>query len=32
MVAAADTWMGGQAIKNPERMTGMLAPGRWRAS
>jgi len=31
LVAAADTWMTGQGIKNPERMTAMLAPGRWRA-
>jgi hypothetical protein len=29
LVAAADAWMGGQNIKNPERMTAMLAPGRW---
>ncbi len=29
LVDAADTWMSGQAIKNPERMTAMLAPGRW---
>jgi hypothetical protein len=30
LVAAADAWMIGQSIKNPERMTAMLAPGRWR--
>lgn len=30
IVAGADTWMSGQGIKNPERMTAMLAPGRWR--
>src|SRR6266540_680047 len=29
LVAAANAWMSGQAIKNPERMTAMLAPGRW---
>ena len=29
LVAAADAWMTGQSIKNPERMTAMLAPGRW---
>ena len=29
LVAAADAWMAGQSIKNPERMTAMLAPGRW---
>jgi serine/threonine protein kinase len=32
LVDAADTWMSGQAIKNPERMTAVLAPGRWRAT
>jgi hypothetical protein len=31
LVVAADAWMTAQAIKNPERMTAMLAPGRWRA-
>ena len=29
LVADADVWMGAQSIKNPERMTAMLAPGRW---
>jgi len=29
LVAAADAWMASQAIRNPERMTAMLAPGRW---
>ncbi len=29
LVAAADEWMGGQAIRNPPRMAAMLAPGRW---
>jgi hypothetical protein len=29
LVAAADAWMTGQGIKNPERMTAMLAPGQW---
>jgi hypothetical protein len=29
LVADADAWMAGQDIKNPERMAGMLAPGRW---
>jgi serine/threonine protein kinase len=29
LVASADAWMRGQGIKNPERMTAMLAPGRW---
>ncbi|PYQ02687.1 MAG: ATP-binding protein [Acidobacteria bacterium] len=32
LVAAADAWMTGQSIKNPERMTAMLAPGRWRSA
>jgi hypothetical protein len=31
LIAAADAWMGGQSIKNPERMTAMLAPGHWRS-
>jgi hypothetical protein len=30
LVAAADAWMAGQGIKNPERMAAMLAPGLWR--
>jgi eukaryotic-like serine/threonine-protein kinase len=29
LVGAAETWMRGEAIRNPERMTAMLAPGRW---
>ena len=29
LVAAVDAWMAGQTIRNPERMTAMLAPGRW---
>jgi hypothetical protein len=29
LVAAADAWMTSQTIRNPERMTDMLAPGRW---
>ena len=32
LVAAADAWMKAQSIKNPERMTAMLAPGRWRSA
>ena len=32
LVAAADAWMTGQSIKNPGRMTAMLAPGRWRSA
>jgi hypothetical protein len=31
VVAAADAWMTGQSIKAPQRMAGMLAPGRWRS-
>jgi hypothetical protein len=27
LVEAADTWMASQRIRNPERMTAMLAPG-----
>jgi hypothetical protein len=27
LVAEADTWMGSQGIKNPERMTKLMAPG-----
>ena len=29
LVAEADTWMKSEGIRNPERMTAMLAPGRW---
>ena len=29
LVAAADAWMAGQTIRNPERMRAMLAPGDW---
>jgi len=29
LVAEADGWMAGQDIKNPSRMSDMLAPGRW---
>ena len=29
LVAAADAWMTGQGIRNPERMAAMLAPGLW---
>jgi hypothetical protein len=32
LIAAADAWMTGQSIKNPERLTAMLIPGRWSAS
>jgi hypothetical protein len=32
LVRSADRWMAGQKIVNPERMTSMLAPGRWRAA
>ncbi len=31
LVESADAWMQGERIKNPERMTSMLAPGRWTA-
>jgi serine/threonine protein kinase/tetratricopeptide (TPR) repeat protein len=27
LVAAADAWMAGQLVRNPRRMTGLLAPG-----
>ncbi|HEY7512125.1 MAG TPA: hypothetical protein VIG50_17825, partial [Vicinamibacteria bacterium] len=30
LVASVDAWMAGQSVRNPERMTAMLAPGRWR--
>ncbi len=29
LVQAADSWMREERIQNPERMTAMLAPGRW---
>jgi hypothetical protein len=29
LIEAADTWMTGQQIKDPSRMTAMLAPGLW---
>jgi hypothetical protein len=29
LVDAVDLWMAGQSIRNPERMTAMLAPGDW---
>jgi hypothetical protein len=29
LVDSADAWMAGQSIRNPERMTAMLAPGPW---
>jgi len=29
LVAEADAWMASEDIRNPERMTAMLAPGRW---
>jgi hypothetical protein len=29
LVEAADAWMRGELILNPERMAAMLAPGRW---
>jgi len=29
LVGSADAWMAGEGIRNPERMTAMLAPGRW---
>jgi hypothetical protein len=31
LVEAADAWMRNERIKDPERMTAMLAPGRWTA-
>lgn len=30
MVAAADAWMLGQKVRNPARMTAMVAPGKWK--
>jgi hypothetical protein len=32
MVAAADAWMLEQKVRNPERMTAMVAPGKWKKS
>jgi hypothetical protein len=32
LVNTANAWMTAQGIKNPERMTTMLAPGRWSAA
>jgi hypothetical protein len=32
LVEAADAWMRGERIQNPERMTAMLAPGGWGAA
>jgi eukaryotic-like serine/threonine-protein kinase len=29
LIESADNWMAGQKIKNPARMTAMLAPGKW---
>ena len=29
LIEAADAWMAGQGIRNPERMAAMLAPGAW---
>jgi hypothetical protein len=29
LVESADAWMRAERIKNPDRMTAMLAPGRW---
>jgi hypothetical protein len=29
LIRSADDWMTGQKVRNPERMTWMLAPGRW---
>ena len=31
LVQSADAWMANERILNPERMTAMLAPGRWGA-
>jgi hypothetical protein len=30
LISGSDTWMTAQGIKAPERMTAVLAPGRWR--
>jgi hypothetical protein len=32
LVDAADSWMVGQNIRNPDRMTAMLAPGDWKGA
>jgi hypothetical protein len=32
LIDTANAWMIGQSIKSPERMTAMLAPGRWSAA
>ena len=29
LVEAADAWMRSEGVRNPDRMTAMLAPGRW---
>jgi len=29
LIEAADSWMAGQKIKNPARMTALFAPGKW---
>ncbi len=29
LVESADAWMAAQKIKNPERLSAMLAPGDW---
>ena len=29
LIAAANEWMRGQEIKNPERMAAVIAPGKW---
>jgi eukaryotic-like serine/threonine-protein kinase len=31
MIREADEWMSGQKIKNPERMTNILVPGKWQS-